>query len=68
MDSYETDDPGKTSKLFNDYFVKNWRSIAKKGKAMNDDADFKTLLNNSVSQSIVLELSQPIKFLTSLTQ
>ena len=28
---------------------------------MNDNADFKTFLNNSVSQSIVLTLPQPIE-------
>ena len=26
VDSYETDDPGQTSKLFKDYFVKNGES------------------------------------------
>ena len=61
MDNYETDDPGKTSEIFNDYFVKIGESIAKKAKTMNDNADFKTFLNNSVSQSIVLELLQPIE-------
>ena len=56
MDSYETDDPVETSEIFNDYFVKIAESIAKQGKTMHDNADFKTFLNGSVSQFIVLEL------------
>ena len=61
MDNYETDGPGETSEIFNDYFVKIGESTAKKAKTINDNADFKSFLNNSVSQSIVLELPQPIE-------
>ena len=64
MDSCETDDPGETLEIFNDYFVEIGESIAKKAKTINDNADFKTFLNNSVFQSIVLELHVPKNFLT----
>ena len=56
VDSYETDDPGETSDIWV-VFCKNWESIAKKVKAINDNAGVKTFLNNSASQFIVLELS-----------
>ena len=45
----------------NDTFVKIGESIAKKAKTINDNADFNTFLNNSVSQSIALQLPQPIE-------
>ena len=63
---YETDDPGETSEIFNDYFLKIGESIAKKANTINDNADFKTLLNNSVSQSIVLELLQSIQIFNTI--
>ena len=61
MDSYETDNRRETSQIFNDYFAKIGEFIAKKAKTKNHKADFKTFLNNSVSQSIVLELPQLIE-------
>ena len=61
MDSYKTDDTGETPEILNDYFVKIEESIARKAKTLNDNADCKTFLSSSVSQSIVFELPQPRK-------
>ena len=66
MDSCKKNDPGETLEIFNDYFVKIGESIAKKAKTMNDNADFKTFLNNSVFQSIALELHLPKNFLNMI--
>ena len=61
MNNYETDDPSETSEILSDHFAKIGESITKKAKAMNSNVDFKTFLNNFVSQSIMLELPQPIE-------
>ena len=61
MNSYKTDDPSETSEILSDYFAKIGESIAKKAKTVNSNVDFKTFLNNFVSQSIMLELPQPIE-------
>ena len=60
MDSNETDESDEISECFDEYFVQIGESIAKKAKLVNE-TNFKTFLNNSVTQSIVLDPFQTIK-------
>ena len=58
LDGNETDEPGEISECFNEYFVQIGELIAKKAKLVNE-TNFKTFLNNSITQSIVLDPPQP---------
>ena len=60
LDCNETDDPGEISECFNEYFVQIGVSLAKKAKLVNE-TNFKTFLNVSITQSIVLDPPQPIE-------
>ena len=60
LNSNETDEPGEISEWFHEYFVQIAESIAKKAKLVNE-TNFKTFLNNSIPQSIVLDPPQPIE-------
>ena len=60
LDGNETDEPGEISECFNEYFVQIGELIAKKAKLVNE-TNFKTFLNNSKTQSIVLDPPQPIE-------
>ena len=60
LDNNEMDEPGKISECFNKYFVQIGESIAKKAK-LGNETNFKTFLNNSINQSIVLDDPQPIE-------
>ena len=60
LDGNETDEPGEISECFNEYFVQIGELIAKKAKLVNE-TNFKTFLNNSITQSIVLDPPQPIE-------
>ena len=60
LDGNEKDEPGKISECFNEYFVQIRELIAKKAKLVNE-TNFKTFLNNSITQSIVLDPFQPIE-------
>ena len=53
-------EPGKISECFNEYFVQIGESISKKPKLVNE-TNFKTFLNNFITQSIVLDPPQPIE-------
>ena len=60
LDSNETDESDEISECFDEYFVQIGESIAKKAKLVNE-TNFKTFLNNSVTQSIVLDPLQTIE-------
>ena len=60
MDCNETDDPGEISECFNSYFVQIGESITKNTTLVNE-TNFKTFLNNSISQSIVSDPPQTIE-------
>ena len=65
LDNNEMDEPGKISECFNKYFVQIVESIAKKAKLVNE-TNFKTFLNNSINQSIVLDDPQPIEIYNTI--
>ena len=60
LNSNETDEPGEVLKCFNEHFVQIGKSIAKKAKSVNE-TNFKTFLNDSITQSIGLDPPQPIE-------
>ena len=53
-------DPAMIPECFNKYFVEIGQSIAN-NVTTNPNSDFKSYLTNSVSQSIYLELTQPVE-------
>ena len=58
LDSNEANKPGKISECCDEYFVQIGESIAKKAKLVNE-TNFKTFLNNSITQST--DPPQPIE-------